>query len=310
MSDGFSNFFCISSTIDFYYNSITISDKVSQKKSNIQKIIKTILSKDLNKLDKLNVEKISSADRDKYKVWADLISANSVNIEKGQEIIVVENFYDPNLKTVEIILDKTKSPWENAQLYYKKYSKLKTSSKLLQEQIPKLENEISYLYQVLDTLNYIETNVEIEEIRLELEEYGYLKKKKIQKQKNKSSTALHFVNKNGADIYVGKNNFQNDFLTLKFANKNDFFIHAKDIPGSHVILRNNNVNDEDILDACSLAAHYSSHTNEDFVQVDYTYKKNVRKPKNAKPGMVYYDNYETIIVDLKNFDLNLFRKIK
>lgn len=293
-----------SSLVDSYFNMTTVSDTVGQKISNINKVLKTVLTRNLNKLEKLKKEELESLDRDKYKVWADLISANSHIINKGDKILKAENFYDPDLEILEIKLNETKSPWENAQIYYKKYSKLKTSNKLLQTQIPKIEDEIKYIEQVMGSLKFISTNSEINEIRKELEENNYIKKKKRDKRKDKPSSPLHYVSENGADIYVGKNNFQNDQLTLKIANKNDYFIHAKDIPGSHVLLRNNNINDDDILTACSLAAYYSSGSTEDNVLVDYTYKKNVRKSRNAKPGMVYYDNYETVNINLKQFNID------
>ena len=293
-----------SSLIDSYFNMTTVSDTVGQKISNINKVLKTVLTRNLNKLEKLKKEELDSIDRDKYKVWADLISANSHMINKGDKTLRAENFYDPNLEILEIKLNETKSPWENAQLYYKKYSKLKTSNKLLQTQIPKIEDEIKYIEQIIGSLKFVSTNSEINEIRKELEENNYIKKKKRDKRKEKPSSPLHYVSENGADIYVGKNNFQNDQLTLKMANKNDYFVHAKDIPGSHVLLRNNNIDNNDIITACSLAAYYSSGSSNDNIPVDYTLKKNVRKPRNAKPGMVYYDNYETVSIDLKEFNID------
>lgn len=301
----------ISDLIDNYYKHTSISDSLSQKISSLQKYTKIVLNRDINKLSKLKEEKVISDDRDKYKIWADLISANSHLIKKGQKILIAENFYDAELNKITIQLDETKSPWENAQYYYKKYSKLKTSSKLLENQIPKLESEISYIEQIIDSFRHISTNAEVEEIRTELEENNYIRKRKKKKRKEKPSKPMHYISRNGADIYVGKNNFQNDYLTLKLANKEDYFIHAKNVPGSHVILRNNNIDKNDIQDACNLAAYYSSLSNDDQVSVDYTFKKNVHKSKGAKPGMVYYDNFKTTIVDLKNFDINeLLKKEK
>ncbi len=298
------NYETSSSLVDSYFNMTTVSDTVGQKISNINKVLKTILSRNLNKLEKLKKEESDSLDRDKYKIWADLISANSHMINKGDKFLKAENFYDPNLEVLEIKINETKSPWENAQIYYKKYSKLKTSNKLLQTQIPKIEYEIKYIEQIMGSLKFVTTNSEIEEIRRELEDNNYIKKKRRDKRKEKPSSPLHFITDNGADIYVGKNNYQNDHLTLKMANKNDYFIHAKDISGSHVLLRNNNIDDDDILIACSLAAYYSSGSTEDNVLVDYTQKKNVKKSRNAKPGMVYYENYETVNIKLKEFNID------
>ncbi|MDL2311167.1 NFACT RNA binding domain-containing protein, partial [Peptostreptococcaceae bacterium OttesenSCG-928-C18] len=287
----------------------TTSDRVSQKASVLQKIVKNALSRNINKLDKLRKEKTLSEDREKYKVWADLISANSNSITRGQKILTVQNFYDPELSNVEIYLDETKSPWENAQKYYKKYSKLKTSSKLLETQIPKVQIEINYLLQILDTLNHITSSNEVDEIRVELEKSNYIRKRTKSKVKSKPSMPLHYISRNGVDIYVGKNNTQNDYLTLKLSNRDDYFIHAKDIPGSHVILRNNNITQDDIFDACCLAAYYSSESNQEYVLVDYTERKNVRKSKGAKPGMVYYDNYKTKTINLKEFNIENLKKI-
>lgn len=310
LGENYTQYDNISDLVDDFYSHTTISDKVGQKISNLQKSLKTILNRNLSKLEKLKKEEVTSADREKYKIWADLISANSHTIKKGQTILNAENFYDPNLEIIEIKLNETKSPWENAQFYYKKYSKLKTANKLLKTQIPKLELEIEYINQVLESLKFVNSNNEIDEIRDELENSGYIKRRKKAKTKPKPSTPLHYKNKNNNDIYIGKNNYQNDYLTLKFANKNDYFIHAKDVPGSHVILRGNNITEEDINDASMLAAYYSSQSKEDYVLVDYTLKKNVRKAKHAKPGMVYYDNYETKLVNLKEFNIEDYKKIE
>ncbi|WP_099203051.1 Rqc2 family fibronectin-binding protein [Miniphocaeibacter massiliensis] len=298
-----------SSMVDEFYSLTSTSDKVSQKTSVLQKTVKNSLTRNINKLEKLKKEKILSKDREKYKIWADLISANSNYIKKGQKLLIAQNFYDPELNTIEIELDETKSSWENAQYYYKKYSKLKTSSKLLDTQIPEVESEINYLLQISSTLKHVSSSNEVDEIRLELEKGHYIRKRSKSKIKNKPSVPLHYLSRNGLDIYVGKNNTQNDYLTLKFSNRDDYFIHAKDVPGSHVILRNNNISEEDIFDACCLAAYYSSEAEQEYVLVDYTERKNVKKSKGSKPGMVYYDNYETKMINLKEFNIENLKKL-
>ncbi|WP_300409734.1 NFACT RNA binding domain-containing protein [Lagierella sp.] len=301
-----------SMAVEEYYKETFLSDKVSQKVSVLTKKVNNLLDKNQKKLVKLLEEKKTSENREKYKTYGDILSANIHSIDRGAKEIVLENFYDPNLKKISIPLDIKKSPWQNAQMYYKKYSKLKTSATLLKVQIPKIEEEIRYFSQVLDTLKKIETDSEAEEVKDELSKQGYIKKsrKKTKKVVSKKSTPLHFTNSRNKHFYVGKNNFQNDYITLKLANKEDIFIHVKDVPGSHVILRNDNISQEDILDGCYLAAKYSSISEEINISVDYTYKKNVNKPKGARPGMVYYEEFTTVVVNPKDFNYSTLTLIK
>lgn len=303
----------MSATCENYFSESFVSDKVSQKVSSLSKKVSHLLEKDRNKLVKLLDEREKASDREKYKVYADIISANVHNMDRGLKSVVLQNFYDPELSNLEIPLDVKKSPWENAQFYYKKFSKLKTSENLLKKQIPLLEDDIKYFEQVLDSLKKVETDSEVMEIRSELASGGYISKGKTKnKDKNKSSkpsTPHHFVNERDKHFYVGKNNYQNDYITLKLANKEDIFIHVKDVPGSHVILRNDNITEEDILGGCFLAAKYSSVSNEQNVAVDYTEKKNVRKAKGAKPGMVYYEDFNTVFVNPKEFNFQIFKEI-
>lgn len=300
----------ISSMLERYYMVTATQDKVYQKSNDIKKIVSTKLNRDRNKLVNLYNELELSEDRDKYKVYGDLLSANIHLIERGKDKIIVENFYDENLKKIEIPISIKKSPWDNAQNYYKKYSKLKVANKLLKVQIPELKDEIKYLEQILDSIERVTETSEIEEIKEELRTMGLIKKKTKKQRKDKPSKPYHYKTSNGLDVYVGKNNAQNDRLTLKVANKDDYFLHAKDIAGSHVILRNNNdVTEKDILEAAFLAGYYSKASNEDYIDVDCTQKKNVRKAKQAKPGMVYYDNFDTYHIDLKALSINDFEKI-
>lgn len=300
----------ISSMLERYYMVTATQDKVYQKSNDIKKIVNTKLNRDRNKLVNLYNELELSEDRDKYKVYGDLLSANIHLIERGQDEITVENFYDENLEKIQIPISIKKSPWDNAQSYYKKYSKLKVANKLLKKQIPELKDEIKYLEQILDSIERVTETSEIEEIKEELRSIGLIKKKTKKQRKDKPSQPYHYKTSNGLDVYIGKNNAQNDRLTLKTANKDDYFLHAKDIPGSHVILRNNNdITKEDILEAAFLAGHYSKGSNEDYIDVDCTQKKNVRKAKQAKPGMVYYENFDTYHIDLKSMSITDFEKV-
>lgn len=300
----------VSSMLERYYMVTATQDKVYQKSNDIKKVVNTKLNRDRNKLVNLYNELELSEDRDKYKVYGDLLSANIYLIERGQDKITVENFYDENLEKIQIPISIKKSPWDNAQNYYKKYSKLKVANKLLKKQIPELKDEIKYLEQILDSIERVTETSEIEEIKEELRSIGLIKKKTKKQRKDKLSKPYHYKTSNGLDVYIGKNNAQNDRLTLKTANKDDYFLHAKDIPGSHVILRNNNdITKEDILEAAFLAGYYSKGSNEDYIDVDCTQKKNVRKAKQAKPGMVYYENFDTYHIDLKSKSINDFEKV-
>lgn len=299
----------ISEMLEEYYKKSAVDDRISQKVSSLRKIVQRKYNRDLNKLATMENELIESKDREQYKIFGDLLSANNHRIEKGTKSIEVENFYDPNLGKITIPLDHKKSPWENTQHYYKMYSKMKNRHKLLEVQIPKTREELKYISQLLDSMNHITEVGEIEEIREEMIDYGLIKKRK-KKERFEKSKPYHFISSNGQDIYVGKNNRQNDILTLKTANREDYFFHAKDIPGSHVILRNNELNEEDFKEAAFLAAYYSSAGSEKFVDVDFTQKKNVKKSRSAKPGMVYYDHFETVTVSIKEFNINTFKKTK
>ena len=297
-----------SKMLEKYYLQDATEDRVSQKMGALRKIVLNKYKRDGNKLANMENELLESKDRDKYKVYGDLLAANNHRIKRGEKEVKIENFYDPELETLTIPLDVKKSPWENTQYYYKLFSKLKNRHKLLEFEIPRIKKEMEYLNQLLTTMNYITDDSEIEEIREEMQEAGLLKKRK-KKKKYPVSKPYHYLTSNGAHVFVGKNNKQNDQLTLKEAHKEDYFVHVKDLPGSHVILKNDNLSPEDIEEAAFLAAYYSSVSKEKYIDVDYTQKKNVRKPKSAKPGMVYYDHFQTLHVDMEKYQIRDFRKI-
>ena len=197
----------------------------------------------------------------------------------------LQNYYSDKGEYITIKLDENKSISENIQSYYKKYNKYKKSEVAAKTQLSIAADEIEYLNSVLNNLVNIEQYEEIEEIRSELVESGYLKRKILKKGKKKTSKPIHFISSEGFDIYVGKNNIQNDYLTLKFANKQDTWLHTKDIPGSHVIIKGSNISNVTLLEAATLAAYYSKSKDSSNVPVDYTLVKNVTKPSGAKPGM-------------------------
>lgn len=289
----------ISELLDLYYTRNDQLDRIEQKSHAIKKSIQTKLDRTLNKLAKQREEFLETKDREKYKVYADLISANLHSIkERGLDSITVSNFYSKDMEDITIPLDHRFDPNQNAQRYYKKYSRLKNGEQLLKKQIPETEDEISYLENILLSLENSTEISDLEDIREELVAGGYIKKKKTKKKKKSTSRPHHYISSEGYNIYVGKNNRQNDELTLKFANKNDIWLHVQNMPGSHVIIRNDHgeISDKLLEEAAMLAAYYSSARQSSNVPIDYTEKKNVKKPSGAKPGMVIYEDFNTIFV--------------
>ncbi len=303
----------ISEILDKYYHRKDISDRIVQKSQSIRKTIQVKLDRTINKLAKQKEELLESQDREKYKVYADLLSANLYRIPKGVESIELENFYDVNMEKIMIPLDIKRSPAANAQRYYKKYSKLKNAQILLQEQIPETEKEILYLENVLFSIDNSTEVEELDEIKEELIKEGYIKGnlKKKKKQQN-ISRPHHYISSDGYNIYVGKNNRQNDYLTLKFSKKNDIWLHVQKMPGSHVIIESTgeDIPDATLEEAATLAAYYSNGKNSNKVPIDYTERKNVKKPNNAKAGMVIYENFKTIFVNPSKEMLNRIKKVE
>lgn len=217
--------------------------------------------------------------KDKYQLYGELLTANIYSIKKGEKSINAYNYYSQNEEYITIPLDEDLTPSENVQRYFKRYNKLKKTEEAALEQQKNNDAETEYLQSVLTNIKNSDNYYEIEEIRRELLETGYIKfKKAAVKSKKVQSKPLHFKSSEGADIYVGKNNIQNDFLTLKFAEKHDIWMHTKNIPGSHVIIKNTiNFTEKTLEEAATLAAFYSKAKDSTKVPVDYTEVKNVKK---------------------------------
>ncbi|SNV80074.1 fibronectin/fibrinogen-binding protein [Clostridium cochlearium] len=242
-----------------------------------------------------NLEKCKKAY--KYRIYGELLTANIYNIKQGDESIDVVNYYSEDSEIINIKLDPTKTPSANIQNYFKRYSKLKKSKEYSLEQIKITEDEILYLNSVLTNIKNTEDYASIEEIKKELMDAHYLKFKKNVRKKETKSKPMHFISSEGIHIYVGKNNIENDYLTLKFADKRDLWFHTKDIPGSHVILKTlGDFTEKTLNEAANLAAYYSKGRDSSKVPVDYTEVKNVHKPNGAKPGMVIYEKNKTIFI--------------
>lgn len=289
----------ISELLHIYFKRKDIGDRIGQRSASIRKTIGVKLERTINKLEKQKLELLESKNREILKVYGDLISANIHNIKPGMETIEVENFYDEGLNMLEILLDKKISPAQNAQKYYKKYSKLKNANNLLNKEIPETEQEILYLENVLMSIDNSTEIKELNEIKEELMQEGYIKNNQRSNKKNKEepiSKPYHYISQDGFNIYVGKNNKQNDYLTLKFAGKEDLWFHVYLMPGSHVIIQRNNkdIPNTTLEEAAALAAYFSKGKDGSNISVAYTERKNVKKPKNAKTGMVIFNNFKTL----------------
>lgn len=303
------SFNSISELLDKFYFERDISDRINQKSWSLRKIISSRIEKNIKKLSKLKLELNEANKRDIYKVYGDLIISNLYKIKFKDEELICNNYYNNNELT-KIKLDPRLNPSQNAQKYYKRYNKLKNASDLLSKEIIKTKNEIKYLENVNLSLENCSDFKELDEIRQELIHEGYLKNRNKFKIKNNKRKPIlkHYISSDGYDIYVGKNNIQNDYLTLKFANKDDIWLHVKDIPGSHVIIRRKDgtIPYNTIFEAANIAAFYSKGKLSSNVPVDYTERKNVKKPNGARPGMVIYNYFKTLFITP---DENLIKKL-
>lgn len=292
----------ISEAIEQFYSAKDNKDRIKQKYGDIQKIISNRLDRCYKKLEILNDELSKAKEAEINKLYGDLIMSNLYQIEKGANKIKLLNYFSENGEYIDIPMNPQLTATANAQKYYKKYNKSKSALISIEKQLQENNQEILYLENQAENLEKCTEELEINEIRKELEDQGYIKKKKEGKGKNKAvapSKPMHFVSTTGFDIFVGKNNVQNDLLTIKLAAPNDLWLHTKDIPGSHVIVKTNGkqVDDVTLSEAANLAAYYSKAKQSPKVPVDYTQKRNVKKPNGAKPGMVIYENNKTVYID-------------
>ncbi len=284
-----------------FYHKKSSMQSLKQKGGDLMKFINNNLERCLKKLQMENETLEKAKNKEKYKIYGDLITANIYRINQGDKFLECENFYSENYETVKITLNDELSPSQNAQKYYTKYTKQKTAEAETQKQKELNLKEIDYLESVKEAIELAESGAEINLIREELTEQGYLRQRYLKRQKKKAlPTPMHFVSDDGYDIYVGKNNVQNDYVTFKLSRSTDIWFHTKSIHGSHTIIRTPDameVPDCTYLQAASLAAYYSKARGSKSVPVDYTEVKNVKKPNGAKPGMVIYVDYNTIYTD-------------
>lgn len=288
----------ISTIIEDYYLAKDKKDRINQRASSMKKNLSLKLDRVKHKIDKQMIELNESENADKYRIKGELITSYIYMIKEGMDKVVLENFYDNN-KEIEIDLRVNLSPSENAQKYFKKYNKLKNAGEEISKQMVINIQEKEYLENTLLSIENCDDARELKEIREELIREGYIKSYKMPKKDNKPGTDMRkFTSCQGKLIIVGKNNKQNDYLTLRLADNEDLWFHTKDIPGSHVLIKSAGmtVTDEELIEAATLAAYYSKARMSSNVPVDYTMRKNVKKPSGAKPGMVIYEKNKTIYV--------------
>lgn len=291
-------FACLSEMLDEFYTERDRIDRTYQRAADLVKVISNAIARTSRKLNLQREELIACADRETLRINAELINANQYKLLRGALFCDVENYYDNN-KVIRIPLDPALSPVVNSQKYYKAYRKAKTAEQMLAKLIDRGEQELQYLETVADALYRASTQGELDEIRNELAGAGYIKhRKKPGNKADKLSPPLEFLSAEGFKILVGRNNLQNDRLSLKHAGKTDLWLHTQKIPGAHVIIiaENREILPSTIERAAQIAAYHSKGRESSLVPVDYTLAKNLKKPPGALPGKVIYNTYKTIWV--------------
>ena len=284
----------LSELLDRMYYAKAERDRVKQQAGDLERWLQNEISKLKLKLKKLKKEQDQAEKRDALQLNGELIMANLHRITKGMKEIEVDNYY--NDEKVTITLDPRKTPIDNSQRYYSRYQKAKTAVVKTQEQIDKTEEDIEYFETLMSQVQQAGIS-DIEEIREELAEQGFMKAQKSKKKKKPTKPSVEsYISSSGTPISVGKNNKQNDYVTFKVASKSDIWLHTKDIPGSHVIIHDSNPDEATILEAATIAAYFSKARESSSVPVDYTEVRQVKKPNGSKPGFVIYFDQKTVFV--------------
>ena len=286
--------------LDMYYTVRDRNDAMRQKSQAVRKTVQNLCARLQKKMLIQEKELEATYDRERLRQLGDILTANIHRVTKGQTAIECEDFYDENMGKISVPLSPILSPQQNAAKFYKDYAKLKNAEKILTEQLEIGENELTYLKSVLEELNRANTEAELEEIRRELQEGGYIKADPgKRKMKAGKVPPMRFESTDGYPIYVGRNNRQNDELTFKLARKDDIWLHASKVHGSHVIISCGGTTppDDTITQAAQLAAYYAETKGGQNLPVDVTPVKQVKKPANGKPGMVIYHTYRTVIAN-------------
>lgn len=286
----------ISEVLEHYYEEKNVLTRIRQKSADLRKIVQTALERNIKKYDLQRKQMQDTEKREKYRIYGELLNTYGYDVEPGAKSMEALNYYTNEMITIP--LDDTLSPSENAKKYFDKYGKLKRTFEALSELTIEVKSEIEHLESITAALDIALQEEDLVQIKEELIESGYIRRKGGNKKARITSKPFHYISSDGFHIYVGKNNYQNDELTFKTATGNDWWFHAKGMPGSHVIVKTEGkeLPDRTFEEAARLAAYYSKGREQEKVEIDYLQKKNVKKPNGAKPGFViYYTNFSMAI---------------
>ena len=294
----------VSEVLEQYYANKNQFTRIRQKSVDLRKIVSTALERNRKKYQLQEKQLKDTEKREKYKIYGELIHTYGYGLEEGAKKLEALNYYTNEMVTIP--LDEQLSAMDNAKKYFEKYNKQKRTFEALTTLIEETKAEIAHLESISASMDIAQTEDDLVQIKEELIEFGYIKRKKTDKKAKIKSKPFHYRSSDGYDIFVGKNNYQNDELTFKVANGNDWWFHAKGMPGSHVIVKANNeeLPDRTFEEAGMLAAYYSGGRDAEKVEIDYLQKKNIKKPNGAAPGfVVYYTNYSlTIAPDISGIE--------
>lgn len=296
----------VSECLEAFYGDKAERDTVKQRAADLIRFVQNERSKNALKIKKLQGTLEEARDAEKYRILGELLTAYMHSFNRGDSEVTVVNFYDEEGAETTIAIDPQLSPSENAQRYFRRYTKHRNSVAVVKEQMDMAETEIQYFEGLLQQLERASLG-DIEEMRDELVQQGYMKERHRRGPKRKKAvkpSLLCYTSSEGIPVYVGKNNTQNEFLTNRLASSSDTWLHTKDIPGSHVVIRGTGFGDATLEEAAMLAAHYSQAKSSSLVPVDYTLVRHVRKPNGAKPGFVIYDNQKTLFITPDENKLN------
>ena len=289
----------LGAALDAFYEQLDVAERIARRSTSVRKILQNNVVRVEKKLSLYNDALGSAEETEKLRLFGELITANLHAIKRGVSEAVLLNYYEDPPQLVSVKLDPKYSPSDNAQRYFKKYQKAKAAREMAVKQREQALEELSYLEGQLDNLDKCSTDAELSELHEELVTLGYVKREKTRQkpQRLAPSKPACYISLDGTEIYVGRNNTQNDYLTLRFASGEDFWLHVKDIPGSHVIIKSGGEpSKETLYEAALLAAYFSKARKGINVAVDYTPRKYVKKPSHAKPGMVIYTTNKTAYV--------------
>lgn len=301
----------MSALLEHYYAEKNVLTRIRQKSADLRRVVQTVLERNVKKYDLQLRQMKDTEKRETYRIYGELLNTYGYSAQPGDKVLETLNYYTN--ETVKIPLDPTLTARENAQKYFEKYGKMKRTYEALSELTKEVKEEIEHLESISNALDIALYEEDLAQIKEELTESGYIRRKggnrrEGSKKQKITSKPFHYISSDGFHMYVGKNNFQNDELTFKFATGNDWWFHAKQMPGSHVIVKMENAEelpDRTFEEAARLAAYYSKGRGQEKVEIDYIQKKHVKKPGGAKPGfVVYYTNYSMAIdSDISNLQL-------